>query len=213
MKAKTNVSKTKSRRGFTLVEMLVVIGMIAALAGISFPVYRSIQKKVDRMQYEMALSSIERAMDNFQTEYNYLPTAGGADQWDGELLSTPAQMTTFITILAGAERASGVANPVNFKEIAFLEATPEDKGTVGNYTGGFVINADESVSFYTPWGEQFLQLIIDSDMNEQFRIPYVKTVEKLSGKTFIVYGWGADDIWRTDDDWGNFEFPGVPWTD
>ena len=40
MKAKTNVSKAKSRRGFTLVEMIVVIGMIAALAGISFPVYK-----------------------------------------------------------------------------------------------------------------------------------------------------------------------------
>ena len=55
MKAKTNVSKTKSRRGFTLVEMLVVIGMIAALAGISFPVYRSIQKKVEKQQLEMII--------------------------------------------------------------------------------------------------------------------------------------------------------------
>ena len=55
MKAKTNVSKAKSRRGFTLVEMLVVIGMIAALAGISFPVYRSIQKKVEKQQLEMDL--------------------------------------------------------------------------------------------------------------------------------------------------------------
>ncbi len=57
MKAKTNVSKTKSRRGFTLVEMLVVIGMIAALAGISFPVYRSIQKKVEKQQVEMMYTS------------------------------------------------------------------------------------------------------------------------------------------------------------
>ena len=213
MKAKTQLSKAKSRSGFTLVEMLVVIGMIGALAGISFPVYRSIQNKVEKQQFEMGFQSIERAIGYFETEYNYLPTAGGASQWDGELLTTPAQMTTFITILAGAERDSGVANPVNFKNIAFLEPTPLDKGSAGNYQGGFVINANESVSFYTPWGEQFLQLIIDSDMNEEFRIPYVKTVEKLSGKRFIVYGWGADDTWRTDDDWGNFEFPGVPWTD
>ena len=60
MKAKTNVSKAKSRRGFTLVEMLVVIGMIAALAGISFPVYRSIQKKVEKQQLQM-IEFYERA--------------------------------------------------------------------------------------------------------------------------------------------------------
>ena len=48
MKAKTHLSQNKSRGGFTLVEMLVVISMIAALAGISFPVYRSIQKKVEK---------------------------------------------------------------------------------------------------------------------------------------------------------------------
>ena len=58
MKAKTNVSKAKSRRGFTLVEMLVVIGMIAALAGISFPVYRSIQKKVEKQQLQMMLFAL-----------------------------------------------------------------------------------------------------------------------------------------------------------
>ena len=80
MKAKTNVSKTKSRRGFTLVEMLVVISMIAALAGISFPVYRGIQNKVEKQQVLMMYSSVERAVDNFETEYNYLPYIGAAYQ-------------------------------------------------------------------------------------------------------------------------------------
>ena len=53
MKAKTHLSQNKSRGGFTLVEMLVVIGMIAALAGISFPVYKTIQKKVEKQQLKI----------------------------------------------------------------------------------------------------------------------------------------------------------------
>ena len=133
MKAKTHLSQAKSRGGFTLVEMLVVISMIAALAGISFPVYRSIQKKVERMEYEAGLASIERALDNFQTEYNYYPSGIGVEQWDGEYLSTAAHMTRFITVLAGAEADAGIATPINFKGIAFLDGTPQAKLKVGCY--------------------------------------------------------------------------------
>ena len=76
MKAKTHLAQNKSRGGFTLVEMLVVIGMIATLAGISFPVYRSIQKKMDKQSLLMGMQAITRAVDNFETEYNYLPYIG-----------------------------------------------------------------------------------------------------------------------------------------
>ena len=210
MKAKTHLSQVKSRGGFTLVEMLVVISMIAALAGISFPVYRSIQKKVERQQFEMALASIERAVDNYETEYNYLPTAGGADNWDGEHLSTVAQMTTFITVLAGAE---SVANPVNFKGISFLDGTPEAKAQGGGFASGFHTNANGSVSFYLPWGTQFKHLVIDSDYDEMFRLPFITTTHKLPGKRIIAFEQGEDGIFNTDDDWGSFDYPGMPWTD
>ena len=84
MKAKTHLSQAKSRGGFTLVEMLVVIGMIAALAGISFPVYRGIQKKVEKQQFIM-ITAIDNAVENFETEYNYLPHVAAYPGGDASL--------------------------------------------------------------------------------------------------------------------------------
>ena len=116
MKAKTNVSKAKSRRGFTLVEMLVVIGMIAALAGISFPVYKSIQKKVEKQQTQMFYTSIERAVDNFETEYNYLPYAQAAYPAADSIYNHIGSTMDILTgILMGLESTK------NFKQIKFLE--------------------------------------------------------------------------------------------
>jgi prepilin-type N-terminal cleavage/methylation domain-containing protein len=116
MNASTQTSQSKKSRGFTLVEMLVVIGMIGALAGISFPVYKSIQRKVEKQQVQMMFTSIERAVENFEAEYNYMPYAGtaypaGDEQyyWAGGLSSK------FLGIVMGLESS------VNFKQIAILE--------------------------------------------------------------------------------------------
>ena len=211
MKATTNVSKAKSRRGFTLVEMLVVIGMIGALAGISFPVYKSIQKKVERQKWDMVLMNLDRAFVNFETEYNYLPSAGGSTGgvWQGdEYLSTPAQMTLLITILAGAE--SG-ANLVNFKSIAFLDGSPEANASGGGYESGFHVNNDDTMSLYSPWGEEMKAVVIDTDMNGELRYPYTGGTYYSTSRKFLWWDWGPDDVWNNSDDYGNFDHPDAPW--
>ena len=201
MKAKTNVSKAKSRRGFTLVEMIVVISMIAALAGISFPVYRSIQKKVEKQQFQMNSQALERAVDNFETEYNYLPYVSGATLKDGdEILDSDAERTAFTTILAGGESI------VNFKKIKFFSCQ-EATGGPGNYVNGMVINADDTVSFYTPWGRQITIILIDTDMDEMMYTPWYGGQLTLSTKRIRIWDQGVDAQWNTNDDWLNFDHP------
>ncbi|MDB4055577.1 type II secretion system GspH family protein, partial [Akkermansiaceae bacterium] len=174
MKAKTHLSQAKSRGGFTLVEMLVVIGMIATLAGISFPVYKSIQKKVDKQKLEMIFTGVERAVDDFETEYNHLPhigssypattdnvQTGDAGTIIGKDFNGSATMTQFFTVLSSP---SGAVASCNFKKIKFFE-TAQAKGGPGNYSNGLVDNGNGTVTLYDPYGFEFTFARVDYNMD------------------------------------------------
>jgi prepilin-type N-terminal cleavage/methylation domain-containing protein len=55
-----------TRRGFTFVELVIVITVIAALAGIGFPVYKSVKKNVDKNATKALVSAVVTAMSTYQ---------------------------------------------------------------------------------------------------------------------------------------------------
>ena len=67
---KTN---TRMRGGFTLVELLVVISIIATLAGVGVPVIINQQKKGARAEATANIKQIGMAMFNFDQDYNSYP--------------------------------------------------------------------------------------------------------------------------------------------
>lgn len=70
---KTNV---QNRRGFTLVELLVVIVIIASLAGLTAPMVIRQRKKADQTEATSNARQIGLAMFEFETEYGSFPDAG-----------------------------------------------------------------------------------------------------------------------------------------
>ena len=201
MKAKTHLPQTKSRGGFTLVEMLVVIGMIAALAGLSFPVYRGIQKKVEKQQVQMMFTSMERAVDNFETEYNYLPYYEAQyPEGDTAYYWLNSGISKFFGILMGLESTK------NFKRIKFLDL-PEAEGTgPGGTTGkgpyGYfdgVVIAGENATLYSPSGMSYAARI-DFDLNGEIANPHIgwpTTTPMVTGYRVVFYTvvgttWGKD---------------------
>ena len=200
MKAKTHLSQVKSRGGFTLVEMLVVISMIAALAGISFPVYRSIQKKVEKQQTQMFYASIERAVDNFESEYNHLPYSGSSYPTEDNTLfwANPLLSQVFGVLL-------GVESTQNFKKIEFLEPVlAEGSGPAAapgpaGYKNGFVIDESAGTAvLYNAYGIHYAGCI-DHDLDGE---TYCNTLpETVTGKKIILWtpNFAAWD--KTNPDW------------
>ncbi len=73
---KTNVKRT--RRGFTLVELLVVIVIIASLAGLTAPMVIRQRKKADQTEATSNARQIGLAMFEFETEYGSFPDSATA---------------------------------------------------------------------------------------------------------------------------------------
>lgn len=72
---KTNV---QTRRGFTLVELLVVIVIIASLAGLTAPMVIRQRKKADQTEATSNARQIGLAMFEFETEYGRFPDSASA---------------------------------------------------------------------------------------------------------------------------------------
>jgi len=68
-----SVQRNTSRRGFSLVELLVVVTIILLLIGIAFPAFLSIRKNASRTATESQLQAMASAIDQFKADFNYLP--------------------------------------------------------------------------------------------------------------------------------------------
>jgi prepilin-type N-terminal cleavage/methylation domain-containing protein len=182
MKAKLDLSQAESRRAFTLVEMLVVIGMIAALAGISFPVYNNIQKKVAKQQDEMLINSLEGAIDNFVTEYNYLPYWQAVYPSGVDAGSYDDNGHKIITVLMG------LGNTCNFKGIQFFTTSKEAKDN----KNGIVISGTDAY-LYDRWGNAY-GFRMDYNQAGVIPSPYSGAL-LISGLNSLILTKGADGLW------------------
>ena len=74
--------------GFTLIEMLTVIAIIAILAAIMVPVTGSARKIAERRRAMTEMNSIKVAAMQFYTEHRYMPWPGdpkvGEDKWTSD---------------------------------------------------------------------------------------------------------------------------------
>ena len=65
------MSKTK-KKGFTIVELLAVIVVLAIIIAIAVPAYGKIQKNIQAKQYKNKLSLIKTAAEKYADDTNYV---------------------------------------------------------------------------------------------------------------------------------------------
>jgi prepilin-type N-terminal cleavage/methylation domain-containing protein len=126
---KTNVQTT--RRGFTLVELLVVIVIIASLAGLTAPMVIRQRKKADQTEAINNAKQIGLAMFEFESEYASFP--------DTTTVTTVTDNTS-TTVPMDASTANGAFRQLfgagyTQSEQMFYAKTPSTKKPDGNITG------------------------------------------------------------------------------
>jgi prepilin-type N-terminal cleavage/methylation domain-containing protein len=119
-------SLTRNGFGFTLIELLVVISIIGVLAGLTFPVLKSLkgvqQKRVARAELEV----IQTALDNYKAKYGTYPPGNAASalvpqlyyELSGVRFNSSSQIFTtldgrYVISKADVQNAYGVDGIVN----------------------------------------------------------------------------------------------------
>ena len=135
------------RHDFTLVELLMAIGIIVILAAISIPTALSALKKAETAKAQAEMTALVTALKNYESTYGFLPfhfrkSSNTSPATDGEV--QPGDYSDFIKVLQG-ENLDIKGRKMNPRKLAFLEIQGNTKGV-----------------YEDPWGNDYT-VVIDGD--------------------------------------------------
>ncbi|HEY8966122.1 MAG TPA: type II secretion system protein [Candidatus Methylacidiphilales bacterium] len=79
-------SFARGSRGFTLVELLIVITIIGVLASLAFPAFGNAMNAAKKTQASAMANQLKTAVYNFYTDYGYYPTQPQQQEIDNRTL-------------------------------------------------------------------------------------------------------------------------------
>lgn len=76
-------SKRNNDRGFTIVELLIVIVVIGILAAITIVAYNGVQSRANYSREQADMNSINKMIQMYYATNNSYPNTGGSGSWQG----------------------------------------------------------------------------------------------------------------------------------
>jgi type II secretory pathway pseudopilin PulG len=166
------------KRTFTLVELLIVIGIIIILSGVLLPVLVGAGKKADQTKAKAEITTLVNAIKQFESTYGVLPVPDGA----GEAL-TDAEYTQLILILQAEDTADDASSTAltaanatkNSRKVKFLDV-------VGNVRGVYP----------DPWDNNYTVFLDDDYDGEIATIPDGVSVASPLRYSIVAWSTGPD---------------------
>ena len=163
------------QNAFTLIELLMVTAVIAILAGMLFPAFKTVMASSKKHKAKSEMNSIITAIKAYESTYGVLPiTKAGSTSYDGANL-TDDQYDQLIELLTCVD-GPYTGTTYNVRNIKFLDA-PSTYGTTKPYKG--------------PWDARY-QIYLDHDYDGKCNVNDAGTAEtstetnKLNGSVFIL---------------------------
>lgn len=148
------------RRGFTLVELLVVITIIGLLAGLAFPAINAALTAAKKAEASAMVNQLKVSLTAYQTEYGNWPTGIFANE------TTPIQSdnSDLYDLLRGKDTVNG-ENP---RLIAFMEFNAKvlRKKPLGQANSSAPSNTSTADAFVDPWNRPYY-FLADTNYNNE----------------------------------------------
>ena len=171
------------RRSYTLVEILMVVGIIAILVGLAIPVLNSARSSARLNKASAECNSIALAIKNFETEYGQMPNPAAAS--DGASAPSATSGFTNLAVLTGTEiqKESDVGNTSDYYKLFTMLTMYDPSDHTQKITSGYKNNVKKMVfldpppsyaegkTYLDPWGKPYTILYrVDGESSMEFSL-------------------------------------------
>ncbi len=173
-----SAQSNKLKDGFTLIEILVVMSIIAVLAGMVFAGATGAMNTAKKIDATNTCANLKTAITTYFTDYRKVPTTeGGLD--DNYVDYDTEKNEDFMNILLGASEDRNPRGTVFF-----------DGKTAKGGRNGVILNSDGGGRLTDPWGNGYQ---IRIDLTSKGRVPSPEDDSTLLSETVAIYSFGKVD--------------------